>query len=200
MNSTPDPTLKNLAETSLAKCIVRISRVSAGTWQLLGVDVSSGTIGDAVKRHDFKDPAIAVYFNRQGTFPLAAMMMFAPSQMECISKCFTGHSFPRGKTTTIAEAVMLTELGNIVLNALTNGLLNALNKGSLPVGPLFVEGDERRVTAEIGKDMNLKQVFRIITATLELKSDKSAARSEVLALLPEELAMELELRQPAAES
>jgi len=198
MNPNSNVTLENLAASSLAQCLLRISRVSPGTWQVLGVKVSAGTAVDAVKQHDFKNPAAAVYFNLPDVSPLAAIMLFNPNDMMCISKCFTGHSFPRGSFTTPADEVMLTELGNIVLNAMMNGFLNALKKCLMPAVPQFVEGDVHRVTGELGKILNPNQGFRIITAALALQCDDSVAMSEVVALLPEEIALKLELLQPPA--
>jgi len=198
MTANSNVTLESLVALSLAKCLQRISRVSAGTWQVLGASVSSGSLEDALKQHDFKNSAAAVYFNLKGMSPLTAIMLFDPADMECISKCFTGHSFPHGVTTTMAEEVMLTELGNIVMNSLINGLLNALRRQSIPTIPMFAEGNLQALTAEIGKTVNVKQGFRIITARLTLQSDVKTASAEAIALVPEELAMDLELLQPSA--
>lgn len=198
MNANPDATLESLVTQSLAKCLQRLSRVSAGTWQVTEVKVTSGALEDALRQHDFKTPGIAVYFNLKGMSPLTAVMLFDPADMECISRCFTGHSFPRGAVTTMAEEVMLTELGNIVMNSLINGLLNALRRQSIPTIPGFAEGSLQDLTAELGKTVNVKQGFRIITARLALQRDAATAKVEAIALVPEELAMELELLQPPA--
>lgn len=198
MTSNPNATLESLVIQSLAKCLQRLERVSAGTWQVAGAKVTTGTVGDALGGHNFKNPAVAVYFNLKGISPLTAIMLFDPGDMECISKCFTGHSFPHGSATTMAEEVMLTELGNIVMNSLINGLLNALRRQSIPTIPGFAEGGLAELTAELGKTVNVKQGFRIITASLNLKWDAATAKVEAIALVPEELAMELELLQPPA--
>lgn len=198
MTSNPNATLEILVTQSLAKCLQRLERVSAGTWQVTGAAVTSGTLQDALRQHDFKNPGVAVYFNLKGISPLTAIMIFDPADIECISKCFTGHSFPHGAATTMAEEVMLTELGNIVMNSLINGLLNALRRHSIPTIPGFAEGTLRDLTAELGKTVKVKQDFRIITARLDLKWDTVTAKVEAIALVPEELAMELELFQPPA--
>lgn len=198
MKSNPNLMLESLVTLNLAKCLQRLSRVSAGTWQALAAKVSAGTLGDALGRHNFKNPAAAVYFNLKGISPLTALMLFDPADMECISKCFTGHSFPRGAVTSPAEEVMLTELGNIVMNSMINGILNALRRESIPTIPGFAEGNLPALTAEIGKTVNIKQGFRIVTVPLTLQWDAATARAEAIALVPEELAMELELLQPPA--
>jgi hypothetical protein len=192
MTSKPDVTLKSLAAVDLAKCLLRISRVSAGTWQVLDAEVSSGTLEDALKHHDFKDSAAAVYLNLKDTAPLTLVMMFDPANTECISKCFTGLSFPHGKSTTAAEEIMLTELGNIILNAMINALMNALKRSTMPAVPQYIEGDLPRIAGELGKVVDLKESFRTLTITIGIKSEECLSTSKVFALFPEALAMELE--------
>jgi len=185
--------LVRLTEASLKKCLGRLSGVSAGTWELLGISASAGTVEDAVKLHDFVNPrASAVYFNLRGGLPFTAIMLFDPLDMECISKCFMGYSYPRGAVTTQTEEVMLLELGNIVLNSLINSALNALKLSLMPSVPAYLEGDFRDLANGLAPGGDLKQNFRIITATLAIKSDKRSTRSEVIALVPEELARQFE--------
>lgn len=185
--------LVRLTEASLKKCLGRLSGVSAGTWDLLGISASAGTVEDAVKLHDFANPrASAVYFNLRGGLPFTAIMLFDPLDMECISKCFMGYSYPRGAVTTQTEEVMLLELGNIVLNSLINSALNALKLSLMPSVPAYLEGDFRDLANGLAPGGDLKQNFRIIAATLAIKSDKRSTRSEVIALVPEELARQFE--------
>lgn len=188
MNDNTIAVLERLASLSLEKCLHRLSRVSAGTWQILEIKVSSGTVADAVKQHDFKNPAAAVYFSL-GTGPaLTMMMLFDPTDIECISKGFTGHSFPRSGHTTPAEEITLMELGNIVMNALANSVLNAVNKTSFPALPEYAEGDSAVLMKSLGTITDPGREFRIVKATLAIRCDNNAANSEVFALIPTELA------------
>ncbi|MDD5208607.1 MAG: hypothetical protein PHV36_04425 [Elusimicrobiales bacterium] len=196
MTENPGALLR-LTEASLRKCLARLSGVSAGTWELLGISASQGTIEDAVKLHDFVNPAAsAVYFNLGGGLPFTTIMLFDPSEMECISKCFMGYSYPRGAATTQAEEVMLLELGNIVLNSLINSAMNALKLSLMPSVPAYLEGDYRVLVNGLAPGGDVKKSFRIIGATLGLKADKRVTRSEVIALIPEDLAQQFE-RLPA---
>lgn len=200
MDKHPSIALGSLASLSVAKCLQRISRVCAGTWQIEGAKVYYGPIRDALASHDFKNPAAAVYISLEGAAPLTSAMIFDPADMEYVSKCFTGHSFPRSGPVTPAEEIMLTELGNIVLNALTNTLLNALKKSYIPALPRFIEGGIDRLEKEFIDIPGLKQNFRIITVSIKMRCDDTFARSEVFALVPEELALEIENMRPPAGS
>lgn len=180
--------LTRLTETSLQKCLARLSKVSAGTWEISGISSSRGTPEDAVKRHDFKNPKASLVYLNIAEPPLTAIMMFDPADMECISKCFMGYSFPGGPVTTQAEEMMLLELGNIVLNSLINSVLNAIKKSAMPSVPAYLEGDAGVLLAGLGAVADLKKNFHVIAATLAIGSGKSVAMSEVLVLVPEELA------------
>lgn len=182
--------LAGMAEASLQKCLGRLSKVSAGTWEISGIAASRGTIEDAVKRHDFKNPAASAVYLNIAELPLLAMMLFDPDDMENISNCFMGYSFARGPVTTQAEEMMLLELANIVLNSLINSSLNALKKCAMPSVPVYLEGNAVRLLAGLGAVADLKKNFHIIAATLVIRSKKGVSRSEVLALIPEELALE----------
>ncbi len=198
MTDNSSGALVRLTEASLKKCLGRLSGVSTGTWELLGISASAGTIEDAVKLHDFVNPkASAVYFNLRGGFPFTAIMLFDPEEMECISKCFMGYSYPRGAATTQTEEVMLLELGNIVLNALLNSALNALKLSLMPSLPAYLEGDFRDLANGLAPGGDVKQNFHIIAAALVIRSDKRATRSEVIALVPGELVQQFE-RLPQA--
>jgi hypothetical protein len=196
MDSKQDVTIEPLVSLSLAKCLLRISRVTAGTWQVAGTTLSSGSLRDGLSRHRFSGQAAAVYFNLKGISPMTAILLADAADLECISKCFTGHSFPRSGAITPAEEIMLSELGNIVLNSLMNGLINALKKSSIPAVPLFAHGGLDDILRDISRQVNPNQIFRLVSSVINLKSDKAMAKVEVMVLLPEELAMELELMRP----
>ncbi len=190
-------TLGSLSALSVAYCLQRMSRASAGTWQVLGAEVSYGTFRDALGRHDFTRPAAAVYSGLKGRSPFTAMMLFDPADIDCVSKCFTGQSFHREGRLTPADEMMLVELGNIIINAMLAALLNPLKKSRLPSVPDFAEGDQNALEEVLQRAAGIRTSFRIITVTLLMQSGDRQARSEVLALVPEEMALELENLRPS---
>ncbi|MBI4350762.1 MAG: hypothetical protein HY550_04940, partial [Elusimicrobia bacterium] len=67
MNEQEITVLERLAVLSLERCLVKLSKVSAGTWQLVDTSSLNGTPGIAVSRYDFASrPAAAVYFDIKG--------------------------------------------------------------------------------------------------------------------------------------
>jgi hypothetical protein len=67
----------------------------------------------------------------------------------------------------------------------------------MPAMPMFASGDMAAIAAELARDVNPNQLFRVAATTITLQSDKATAKAEVLLLMPEELAMELELMRPS---
>lgn len=198
MPSSHNAALEGLAALSVAHCLQRLSRVSAGSWQVLDAKVSYGTFEDVLKLHDFSEPAAAVSIGLRDRTPLMGMMVFRPSQLDCVSKCYTGQSFHREARLTPADEIMLVELANLVLNALIGAVLNALKKSSLPGTPDFIQGGPKELASGMLAAAGIKISFRVITVTIGINSGESSARSEVFALIPEEMALELENLNPSA--
>lgn len=197
MKQAPNVALQSLSALSIAFCLQRISRASAGTWQVLDTKISYGTFEDALRQHDFKKPAAAVYVGLKGRSPLTAMMLFDPAEVDCVSKCYTGQSFHKAGALTPADEMLLVELGNMVLNALLSALLNALKKSFMPAVPRFAQGNLPELAQELLNAAGIKTSFRIIAVTLGMKSGDCSARSEVFALIPEEMALEIENLRPS---
>jgi hypothetical protein len=193
MNSEEKGTLERLAALSLERCLVKLSKVSAGTWQQAGSDRWSGTLADAIEHYDFRGrPAAAVCVDVKGAVSLASFLLFDPEDMDCISKCFLGYSFPRSRSVSQSEEVMLLELGNIILNALCNSVMNALRAGFLPSVPRFVAGDPGFVAEALGAVVDAKQNFSTIAVTLVMRSGNEESRCKVFLLVPVDLARQLE--------
>ena len=193
MNAKENTVLEGLAVASLEKCLVKLSKVSAGTWQLAETAESSGTPGSAVGKYDFKgQPAAAVYFDIKGEFPMTSVMIFDPADIDCISKCFLGYSFPRQGGISPSDEVMLLELGNIVLNSLSNSVFNALGESFMPSVPQFVAGDALRIAESVRAAAGAALTFNIVASTIAIQCDNRVSRSKVIALVPEQLALALE--------
>jgi hypothetical protein len=193
MNCKENGILERLAALSLERCLVKLSKVSAGTWQLAGTAGSRGTLADAVGQYNFNGrTSAAVYIDVKDGISLSSLLLFDPEDMDCISKCFLGYSFPRIGSVSHSEEVMLLELGNVLLNSLCNSILNALRTSGIPSVPRYIQGDRRAILATLGAVMDPAQKFRTIAVTLAMQSGTSVSKCKVFALLPEDVAAGLE--------
>ena len=192
MNAESSGALERLTASSLEKCLAKLTKVSAGTWRIIDIKACCETPEDALRRHNFKSPAAAVYSYIKGDFPFASMMLFDPDDIECISRCFLGYYFSGAPGLTRSEELMLLELGNIILNSIVGAVSDGFNKFLTPSIPQCIQGDSRRIVKELGAIMDLKQSFRIITFILAIQCDNRVSRSEVFGLIPQKLAEDLE--------
>ncbi|OGS12650.1 MAG: hypothetical protein A2234_05535 [Elusimicrobia bacterium RIFOXYA2_FULL_58_8] len=194
MSNQGTGTLERLAAVSLERCLLKISGTSGGGWRLAGISVASGTLAEAVNRHEFKAAsAAAVYIHVQSGLPFTSVMLFDPDDIPHIAKCFVGDSLAGAGAIAQFGEVMLLELGNIVLNAVINYLQNVLKKSAIPSVPMFLSGDPSHISGGLGVYMDPRQFFRIVSAEINVSGGGCVSRGAVVIILPEELAAALEL-------
>ncbi len=181
--------LESIALISLEKCAVKLSRISAGKWTVADVHVSSRGMEETVKEHSSRPSGngAAVYFEILGEYPFTAMVVFRPEDIETISRGFLGFSFSKLHGLSQAQELLLSELGNIILNSIVSSLSNALKHAFLPSAPKCVQGEFRFLLEALWATVDKKLQHRLVTVTLDLEYDKTVTRSEVLVLIPESI-------------
>lgn len=181
--------LDEVAQRGLEKCLARISGISSGKWRAAMVSTYAGTPRAVISRYACGG-CEAVFLNFKDA-PIPAIMIADPQDRECISRGFTGHSFPKSEKTSIAEEIMLAELGNILLNALVNSMLNAAKKSAIPDLPLFLEGGPEKMTSALAGRMQLDKECRVVSAAVSLCCDGLASWT-LHAFVPEGIARGIE--------
>ena len=175
-----EDTLARLAAAGLEICLLKMTAVSAGVWQLAGTRVFRGTARDALKRDRGTAPAAALRIKIKGTPPFITSILFNPEDIEHLSRCFMDGSFC-GLPDWDQPEVTIIEIGNVVLNALANALLRALATTAVPSVPAYFKGDlgaiEKWLDAGPG-------AFTVVSARLTAQRDGRSASAEVLAFLP----------------
>lgn len=180
--------LESIALLSLEKCAVKLSRISAGKWSVSEARVSARTMEEAVKAHSASaGPGAAVYFEISGDHPFTAMVVFRPEDIDVISRGFMGFSFAKLPKLSQAQELVLSELGNIILNSIVSSLSNALKKAFLPSAPKCVQGEPRFLLEALWATVGKKDGHRLVSVSLDLDYDKAVTRSEVLVLIPESM-------------
>lgn len=133
----------------------------------------------------------AVYFDVKGEFPFVAIILFDPRDIAGISKCLLGYTFSVSPSLTQAGELLLSELGNILLNSFVSALSNAIKKVFIPSAPRCLRGEPRYLLEAMTVAMDVNQHYRILNVKLDIRCDNTLTRSEVLGLIPEKLAREL---------
>jgi chemotaxis protein CheY-P-specific phosphatase CheC len=178
--------LEQITVSSLEKCVAKLSRISAGKWTVADVGVSCRTMQEAIRDHaSQRGTGAAVYFEVKGEFPFTAMIVFRPGDIETISKGFLGFSFSKmPNTLNQAQELLLSELGNIIVNSLISSLSNALHRAFLPSAPKCVQGETQFLLEALWTAVGSGR-HSLVSVTLDLQCDKSVTRSELVALIPE---------------
>ena len=194
MTDNKNTIFTRITVASLEKCVEKLTRVSAGAWRISCADMSMGTLNETVKRHATDDSggdAAAVYFDVKGDLPFSAIMLFNPGDINVLSKCMLGYSFSPMPAVTQTGELLLSELGNIILNSFVSALSNTLKRTFVPTAPRYLKGEPKYLLEAMGVAGDIKQRYRIVSIKLEIQCGKSSTKSEVLGLIPEKLEQEL---------
>jgi hypothetical protein len=182
--------LERIAVTSLERCVAKLSRISAGKWSVAHSGVSCRTMEEAIRDHSgTRGTGAAVYFEVKGEFPFTSMVIFRPDDIEIFS-------FSKLPNLTQAQELLLSELGNIILNSLISSLSNTLKRAFLPSAPKCVQGEPQFLLEALWTANDNDKRLSLVTVTLDLQCDNSVTRSEVIAIIPD--AMEQALAAAAA--
>jgi len=181
--------LERIVMASLEKCVSKLSRVSAGKWNVGAARVSCGSMEEAVKEHS-SGPAgtgAAVYFEVRGEYPFTSMVVFRPDDIDTISRGFLGFSFSKLPNLNQAQEMLLSELGNILLNALISSLSNTLRRSFLPSAPKCILGETPFLLEALWTSLGRSGRYSLVTVMLDLKCDERVTRSEVIAIIPDNM-------------
>ncbi len=181
-----EDTLARQAAAGLEKCLLKMTQVSAGAWQLAGTRAFHGTVRDAIKRDRGTAPTAALRIKIKGSPPFTTAIIFNPEDTSHLSRCFLDGAFCELQDWDQPE-VTIIEIGNVVLNALANALLKALATTAVPSVPAYFKGDTGSVEKWLDAGAG---TFTIVSAKLSAQRDGRSASAEVLAFLPPALASE----------
>lgn len=193
MNTKAVKILEQIAVSGLEKCAAKLSRISAGKWSVADVHVSMRSMEEAIKEHSSSaDNGAAVYFEVRGETPFTSMVVFRPEDIEIISKGFLGFSFSKLPSLNQAQELLLSELGNIILNSLLSALSKSLKRGFLPSAPKCVQGQTQYLLEALWTSTDRKSRHSLVTVMLDLQCDSTVTCSELMVLLPESMEAALE--------
>ena len=188
MDSKAGKILERIVVASLEKCVAKLSRVSAGKWNVAAVQVACRSVEEAVKEHSSGPggTVAAVYFEVRGEYPFTSMVIFRPDDIETLSRGFLGFSFSKLPNLNQAQELLLSELGNIVVNALISSLSNTLKRSFLPSAPKCVQGEPRFLLEALWASLGDGR-HSLVTVLLDLQCDNKVTRCEVISIIPEKM-------------
>ncbi|MCX5784457.1 MAG: hypothetical protein NTX59_02080 [Elusimicrobia bacterium] len=184
--------LETIAVAGLEKCVGKLSKVSAGRWSLADVSVSRSALSEIALERRAGKGGTAVYFEISGAHPFTVMIIFQSADIELISKCFLGFAFPRMADIDHAHELLLSELGNIILNAFMGSLSNALKLSFVPSEPKCLTGKPQFLLESLLAGLDKEQKYSLISIMLDLQCGHLVTQAEVIGIIPKKLEEELE--------
>ncbi|MBI4655928.1 MAG: hypothetical protein HY746_04170 [Elusimicrobia bacterium] len=166
----------------------KLSRISSGDWSILNVKISNKTLEEMIRESAIEEDFNAgVFFEVKGEFPFVAMIVFRPKDIEIVSKCFLGYSLARIGALSNVEELMLSELGNIIVNSFIGSLSNLMSTTFLPSVPKCIQGPRNSIL-EAFETMLLKTArHTIINVFMEMKYCQLNSKCDIVAVVPENL-------------
>lgn len=189
MDTKAGQILERIAVASLEKCVAKLSRISAGEWSVADARVSWRSMAEAIREHSGgpRGTGAAAYFEITGEYPFTSMVVFRPEDIEVISRGFLGFSFSKLPSLNQAQELLLSELGNVILNSLLGSLSNTLKRSFLPSAPKCVQGEIRYLLEALWTATEQAGRQSLVTVILDLRCDGTVTRIEVLALIPDNM-------------
>jgi chemotaxis protein CheY-P-specific phosphatase CheC len=189
MHTKAGQILERIAVASLEKCVAKLSRISAGKWSVADARVSWRSMEEATREHSRgpRGTGAATYFEVKGEYPFTSMVVFRPEDIEIISKGFLGFSFSKLPSLNQAQELLLSELGNIILNSLLSSLSNTLKRAFLPTAPKCVQGETRFLLEALWTATDPAGRHSLVTVMLDLQCDGTVTHIEVVALIPDNM-------------
>jgi len=188
MDNEKDRILERIAGASMEKCMANLTRVSAGKWRVDGVNVSRRSMDETAHGYASSGRILAaVYFEVTGEYPFTSMVIFRPEDVEVLSRGFLGFSFAALPGLNQAQELLISELGNVILNAFISALSNALKRSFLPSAPKYLNGETQFLLEALWSTIDCGRPHNVVTVSLDLQCGDAITRSEVVAVIPESL-------------
>jgi hypothetical protein len=188
MTATNDPALTAIAAAGMEKCLAKLARVSPGRWSAGAVSARRCNMDEAARALQEGDSGAAVFIDVSSpacTFP--AMVLFRPADIDTIARGFLGFSYERIGRFGQAREVLLSELGNIVLNSFVGALADRVGGAFMPSPPRFVTGEPGFLLEALWASVSAALPHSVVAVPLELSCEGASTRSEVVILVTEGL-------------
>jgi len=181
MNTSTEAELAKLAEAGLKKCLLKITGVTPGEWELQRVLVLNRSVRETLKQGPNAAAAAGVIrVKTKGEPPFLTALLFDPEDSRHIASCFVDDKL-YGILNAEQTDDTIIEIGNIVLNALVNSVLRVLRKTAIPSVPAYFKGDAGAIENWLGAGSG---TFTVISADFTLEREGRSASARAIAFLP----------------
>lgn len=157
--------LKSLVSAGLLKSTERLNKVSSFRWKVLEVSFE-------LSRKDYE--SVCVYLISKNYDKLAFLLFIKKEDANKIFKIFSGYYLSESPEYKKSYELLISEIGNIMLNSVLSEIANRLSKIIIPDVPRTINGEKKFILENISGmlEENKSKVPLSATVLVESESDK----------------------------
>lgn len=155
--------LKKIIETGLNKSVERINKISSYKWEIEKISFEI----DNIDKETICVYLVAPSFNK-------VSFLFFVEKKDCdnIFRSFSGYSFGHTNRITKAEELLISELGNIILNSVLSEIANRIKMTIMPQSPKTINGYKKFLLENISSMIETNINKTIISAVIYIKASQ----------------------------
>lgn len=177
----PELAWKKLSQEAVSSALKRLNRVSSGKWKLSWEEnlVVSGRVN-----YD----SVCVYFGAgEGQEAMHFALFFDRKDMGALSRNFIGYSFFVSEKMTKTEEMLVSELGNIILNSLVNVIGNKLGRPFIPSVPKIIQAEKEFALEVISAELPENRGKTELSEIISIECGGKEAVCEIFSFIPENM-------------
>ncbi len=157
--------LKSLVNAGLLKSTERLNKVSSFRWKVLEVSFE-------LSRKGYE--SVCVYLISKNYDKLAFLLFIKKEDANKIFKIFSGYYLSESPEYKKSYELLISEIGNIMLNSVLSEIANKLSKIIIPDVPRIINGEKRFILENISGmlEENKSKVPLSSTVLVESENEK----------------------------
>lgn len=177
----PELAWKKLSQEAIGSALERLNRISCGKWKLSWEEnlIASGSVN-----YD----SVCVYF---GAGAVEEAMHFAlffdRKDMGMLSRNFIGYSFFVSEKMTKTEEMLVSELGNIILNSMVNAVGNRLGRTFIPSVPKIIQAEKEFALEVISRGLPENRGKTELPGNISIECGGKDAVCEIFSFIPDKI-------------
>jgi len=182
MSEKTDPAWEKISLKAIDSALLKLNRISAGKW---AVDETAVLSAPSPEDYD----AVCVYFEvKKDDEPMNFALFFDRKDVGFISKCFIGYHFFVSEKMDGTEELLISELGNILLNSIISALCNSMKIRLIPSIPRTIQAEKSFALETFSQGLPENRGKKKMSVKIKIKCDGRETFCEVFSFVPESVA------------
>lgn len=155
--------LKKIIETGLKKSVERINKISSYKWEIEKISFEI----DNVDKETICVYLVAPSFNK-----ISFLLFVEKKDSDNIFRSFSGYSFGCTNRITKVEELLISELGNIILNSVLGEIANRIKMAIVPQSPKTINGYKKFLLEGISSMIDTNINKTVVSSSIYVKASQ----------------------------